>query len=82
MKINNINNYTSSHVTNNPKSETEKKGKGFSLSLSVNGQSGQVAVKVIDNKSKETIRETTSQELRDVYDKLRDMAGRLFDKKA
>ncbi len=62
--------------------ENEKKDKGYSLSLSMNGQSDQVTVKIIDNKSKETIRETTSDELRDIHDKIYDMAGRLFDKKA
>ena len=55
------------------------KGSLLSLSLYVNGQSGQVMVRIIDNKSKETIRDTSSQELQDIHDQIYDLAGRLLN---
>lgn len=54
------------------------KGSLFSLSLYVNGQSGQVTVKIIDNKSKETIHDSSSQELQDIHGQIYDLAGRLL----
>ena len=55
------------------------KGSLLSLSLYVNGQSRQVMVRIIDNKSKETIRDTSSQELQDIHDQIYDLAGRLLN---
>lgn len=81
MKINEINNNVSHQIAPNPLSRTGRKNKGFSLSLHVNGQSGQVTVKIIDNKSKETLSETSPHEMSDIHDQIYDMSGRLLDKK-
>ncbi len=81
MKMNEINNNASHQINKNSLSGIGKKNKGFSLSLYVNGQSEQVTVKIIENKSKEIISETSSLELRDIHDQIYDMAGRLLDKK-
>lgn len=81
MKINEINNTASHQIKKGSLNGIEMGKKGFSLSLYVNGQSDQVTVRIIDNKSKETISETSSQELRDIHKQIYDMAGRLFDKK-
>ncbi len=81
MKINEINNIASHQLKKSSLNGIEKGNKGYSLSLYVNGQSDQVTVRIIDNKSKETISEATSQELSDIHEQIYDMAGRLLDKK-
>lgn len=81
MKITEIEHHASHQLNKGPLSGKGKKKRDYSLSLHVNGQAGLVSVKVIDNKSKETISEPSSQELREIHDQIYDMAGRLLDKK-
>ena len=81
MKINETNNNASHQINKGSLSGIGRKNSGFSLSLYVNGQSEQVTVKVIDNKSKETMYETSSQDLHDIHDQIYDMAGRLLKKR-
>lgn len=80
MKINETNNNAPHQINKGSLSGIGRKNTGFSLSLYVNGQSEQVTVKVIDNNSKKTLYETTSQELHDIHDQIYDMAGRLMNK--
>ncbi|MCC6545210.1 MAG: flagellar protein FlaG [Nitrospirae bacterium] len=82
MKINEMNNNASLQINNNSLGKIGRKRSGFSLSLYVNGQSEQVTVKIIDNKSKETIREITSHESQDISSQIYDIAGRLYNEKA
>lgn len=81
MKINETNNNAPHQINKGSLSGIGRKNSGFSLSLYVNGQSEQVTVKVIDNKSKETMYETSSQDLHDIQDQIYDMAGRLLNEK-
>ena len=58
-----------------------KNGTGLSLSLYVDKKSGEISVKVIDNKSLEVIKDVPPKELLDIKDRIVDMAGVLFNKK-
>lgn len=82
MKIIETNNNPLHQVNKGSLGGIGRKNTGFSLSLYVNGQSEQVTVKIIDNKSNETIREISSDESHDIHDQIYDMAGRLLNKKA
>jgi len=52
------------------------------LSFSVNEKLGQVVVKVIDNDTDKVVREIPPIELQHVYERIREVIGLLFDKKA
>ncbi len=81
MKINDRNN-SASNQTNKGSSKRAGRNKDrFSLSLYLNGQSDQVTVKIIDNNTKETECELSSQELHDIHDKIRKMAVNFLDQK-
>ena len=79
MKINETNNNTLHQVNKGSLNRIGRKNAGFSLSLYVNGQSEQVSVKIIDNKSNETMREISSDESLDIHDQIYDMAGKLLN---
>ena len=52
------------------------------LSFSVNEKLDQVIVKVIDNDTDKVVREIPPVELQRVYERIREVIGLLFDKKA
>ena len=52
------------------------------LSFSVNEKLGQVVVKVIDNDTDKVVREIPPAELQQVYERIREVIGLLFDKSA
>lgn len=64
----------------NRKIRKGKKGTGQSLSLYLNKNNGEVAIKIIDNKTLEVVKEIPSQELLDIKDRIDDMAEALFNK--
>ena len=81
MKINWINNCPLPSANTGGKGGLDKKDNDASLSLCISAASDEVTVRIIDNKSKETIKEIPSQELHEIRKKIYDMAGRLFDKR-
>ena len=81
MKINWINNCPLPSANTGGKGGLDKKDNDASLSLCISAASDEVTVRIIDNKSKEIIKEIPSQELREIREKIYDMAGRLFDKR-
>ncbi|HTX72067.1 MAG TPA: flagellar protein FlaG [Rectinemataceae bacterium] len=52
------------------------------LSFSINEKLGQVVVKVIDSDTDKVVREIPPVELQRVYERIREVIGLLFDKKA
>jgi len=52
------------------------------LSFSFNEKLGQVVVKVIDNDTDKVVREIPPAELQQVYERIREVIGLLFDKSA
>ncbi len=82
MKINEMSNNAQHQVNKESFSGIKKKNAGYSLSLYVNGQSGQATVRIINNNSTKIVSSTPSQSLHDINDQIYDMAGRLLDKKS
>lgn len=58
-----------------------EKGGGETLSLYLDQRTGEMAVKVIDTKTLEVIKEISPQELMDIKDRIDEMAGSLLNNK-
>lgn len=76
-----------SPVAENPKSSlsTSKEAQADAntrLSLSVNSKLDEVVVKVIDTGTDKVVREIPAKELQNVYERIREVMGLMFDRNA